>query len=184
MNIIRTTSLTTVFFITGLLTAFSQSTSSDTLTGQKHSGTTHSYPEIKGYTGIVLPIYTISNDGDTWNFQNNVVIGNPWGINLWKSKKFGYSFEFTPLLKINSTESKVATLLFHPGVLYRIGHEYTLIGRVAYETSGRYGFTPILNKVVKRTASNTFFIAVLFPVRFGNGHAPTYTAAFQFGIGF
>lgn len=165
--------------------AYCQSVSSDTVVGNITTSTiTHTYPEIKGYVGIVVPIYTFSKDGNTLNGEKDFTIGNPWGINIWKSKRFGFSFEFTPLLKINHEDSKVANILFHPGVLYRLGHEYTLIGRVAYETSGRYGFTPIINKVVKRTAHNTFFVAALLPVRFGNSHAPSITAAFQFGIGF
>jgi hypothetical protein len=145
---------------------------------------THKYPEIKGYVGLVHPIYTWSKDGNQANFTDYYVVGNPWGINIWKSKKFGFSFEFTPFIKFTNTGSKMSNFLFHPGVLYRLGHEFTLIGRVAYETSGRYGFTPILNKVVYRSKSNTIFIAALLPIRFGNALAPSYTAAFQFGIGF
>jgi len=145
---------------------------------------THRYPELKGYVGLVVPIYTLSIDGNTLNGEDNFVIGNPWGINIWKSQRFGFSFEFTPFLKFNSQESKMSNIMFHPGVLYRIGHEYTLIGRVAYETSGRYGFTPIINKVLVRTPTNTFFVAGLLPVRFGNNHAPSVTVAVQFGIGF
>jgi len=145
---------------------------------------THKYPEIKGYVGLVHPIYTWSNDGNHANFTDYYVVGNPWGINIWKSKKFGFSFEFTPFLKFTNKGSKMSNFLFHPGVLYRIGHEFTLIGRLAFETSGRYGFTPILNKVVYRSKTNTIFIAALLPIRFGNDLAPTYTAAFQFGVGF
>lgn len=145
---------------------------------------TSTFPQIKGYVGLVHPIYTFSSEGNTANFKDYYIVGNPWGINIWKSKRFGYSLEFTPFLKINSEQSKMSNFLFHPGVLYRIGHEYTLIGRVAYETSGRFGFTPIINKVLLRTPTNTFFIAALLPVRFGNNHAPNVTVAFQFGIGF
>ncbi len=172
---------TLLFFLINVA-AYSQS--SDTLKINTTPSGNHTYPEIKGYVGIVVPIYTFSNDGNRFNGKDYFTIGNPWGINIWKSKKFGFSFEFTPLLRFSNTENKVANILFHPGVLCRLGHEYTLIGRVAYETSGRYGFTPIINKVVKRTPHNTFFVAALLPVRFGNDHAPSLTAAFQFGIGF
>jgi len=145
---------------------------------------THKYPEIKAYVDIVHPIYTWSKDGNHANFDDSYVVGNPWGINIWKNKKFGFTFEFTPTIKFTNSGSKMTNFLFHPGVLYRIGHEFTLIGRVAYETSGRYGFTPILNKVVYRSKANTIFIAALLPIRFGNALAPSYTAAFQFGLGF
>ena len=164
---------------------YCQSVSSDTIRGNITTSTiTHSYPEVKGYVALVVPIYTFSSDGNTLNGKDNFVIGNPWGINIWKSKRFGFSFEFTPFLKFDNKGSKVSNVLFHPGVLYRLGHEYTFIGRLAYETSGRYGFTPIINKVFKRTAHNTFYVAALLPVRFGNSHEPSITPGFQFGIGF
>lgn len=173
-----------ILFCLSGIGAYCQSVSSDTLKSKNSSATIHSYPEVKGYVGLVAPIYTFSKDGNTLNGENNFVIGNPWGINLWKSKKFGFSFEFTPFLKIDNKDSKVSNIMFHPGVLYRLGHEFTLIGRVAYETSGRYGFTPIINKVLVRTPTNTFFVAGLLPVRFGNSHSPSVAIAVQFGIGF
>lgn len=159
--------------------AYSQSTSSDTLIKIAPA-----YTEVKGYTALVVPVYTFSNDGNILNGKNNFVIGNAWGINIWKSKRFGYSFELTPFLKIDNKDSKVSNILFHPGILYKLGHEYTFIGRPAYETSGRYGFTPIINKVVKRTGHNSFYVAVILPVRFGNSLAPSLTPGFQLGIGF
>jgi len=182
MNTLKKTIYITVLFLLSSA-AYSQSAPSDTANNKATTSSNH-YPEVKGYVGIVVPIYTFSNDGNTLNGESSFTIGNPWGINIWKSKRFGFTFEFTPLLKFSHTDNKVANIQFHPGVLYRLGHEYTFIGRVAYETSGRYGFTPIINKVVKRTAHNTFFVAALLPVRFGNNHAPSLTAAFQFGIGF
>jgi hypothetical protein len=142
------------------------------------------FPEIKGYVGLVHPIYTWSKDGNVSNFTDYYLVGNPWGINIWKSKKVGISFEFTPFVRTDKNGSKVSNIQFHPGVLYRLGHEFTLIGRLAYETSGRYGVTPILNKVLLRGKNNTFFVAALAPIRFGNNHAPAVSAAFQFGVGF
>jgi len=181
MNMLRRTSYLLLFFLLSAA-AYSQS---DTANNKPNPSSNHSsYPELKGYVGIVVPIYTFSNDGNTLNGESSFTIGNPWGINIWKSKRFGFSFEFTPLLKFSNKENKVANIMFHPGVLYRLGHEYTLIGRVAYETSGRYGFTPIINKVLIRTAHNTFFVAALLPVRFGNNHAASITGSIQFGIGF
>ncbi|MFN8414855.1 MAG: hypothetical protein U0U66_00840 [Cytophagaceae bacterium] len=175
--------LSGISFLLISLPLFSQSFSQDSSATQKQKQI-HSYPEIKGYVGLVSPIYMFSNDGNTLNGKHNFVIGNPWGINIWKSKRFGFSFEFTPFLKIDKNNSKMSNFVFHPGILYRLGHEFTFIGRVAYETSGRYGFTPIINKVIKRTPTNTFFIAVLLPARFGNGQAVSIATALQIGIGF
>ena len=33
--------------------------------------------EIKGYIGLVHPLYTFSNDGNTQNFKTNYIVGNP-----------------------------------------------------------------------------------------------------------
>ena len=142
------------------------------------------YPEIKGYIGLVHPLYTFSSEGNTSNFDSYYLVGIPCGINLWKSKKVGISFEFTPFIRTDSKTSKVSNYLFHPGVLYRIGHDFTIIGRMAFETGGRYGFTPIINKVFKRYKTHNLFAAVLLPIRVGNDHPATLTMAFQFGIGF
>ena len=69
-------------------------------------------PEIKGYIGLVHPLYTFSNDGNSQNFKTNYIVGNPWGINIWKSEKVGLSFEFTPFIKSDKQGSKVSNLLF------------------------------------------------------------------------
>ena len=142
------------------------------------------FPEIKGYTGIVHPLITFNSKEVVPNFRDYYIVGNPWGINIWKSKKVGISFEFTPFIKSDNKGTIVSNFLFHPGILYRLGKDYILIGRVAYETSGRYGITPILTKVYKRYENHNFFAAILLPVRFGNYHNASATLAFQFGIGF
>lgn len=170
-----------LFILIFLLNALTLLGQSDSLQNKIE---THKYPEIKGYTGLVHPLYSWSDDGNHANFTDYYLVGNPWGINIWKSAKLGVSLEFTPFIKFANNDSKLSNFLFHPGVLYRLGHDFTLIGRVAYETSGRYGFTPILNKVIYRDQSSTVFIAALFPARYGNLAAPSYTIAFQFGIGF
>jgi hypothetical protein len=144
----------------------------------------NTYPELKGYVGIVHPLYTFSSEGNTPNFRDYYIVGNPWGINIWKSKKVGLTFEFTPFIRFDGTGSKVSNYLFHPGVMYRLGKDFTFIARAAYETFGRYGFTPILSKVFKRYETHNFFAAILAPTRFGNQHEPSVTLSFQFGIGF
>ncbi len=142
------------------------------------------FPEIKGYVGIVHPLYTWSADGNQPNFRDYYLVGMPWGLNIWKSKKVGLSFEFTPFFKTDNKGGKMSNFLFHPGICYRLGHEFTFIGRLAFETSGRVGFTPILNRVWWRGKDCNFFTALLFPARFGNNQAASLTVSFQFGLGF
>ena len=73
------------------------------------------FPQIKGYVGLVHPLYTFSSEGGQPNFRDYYIVGNPWGINIWKTKKFGVSFEFTPFLRVDDRSSKVSNVLFHPG---------------------------------------------------------------------
>ncbi|TCN53132.1 hypothetical protein D0809_20705 [Flavobacterium circumlabens] len=142
------------------------------------------YPKITGYFGIMHPIVSFNREETTVNFRDYYAVGFPTGINIWKSEKIGFSFEIVPNIKDDQGTSKVTNLLFHPGVLIALGNGYTFAGRLAFETSGRYGVTPVFNKTIKKNASSSYYIAVPLPVRFGNDHPGTFTVGFQFGIAF
>jgi hypothetical protein len=142
------------------------------------------YPKITGYFGIMHPIVTFSSEQTNVNFRDYYAIGFPTGINIWKSSKIGFSFEVVPNIKVQGASDKVTNLLFHPGVLVALGKGYTFAGRAAFESSGRYGFTPVLNKTVIKSDNCSYFVAVPLPVRFGNDHPATFTVGFQFGIAF
>jgi len=142
------------------------------------------YPKITGYFGVMHPIATISNEQTNVNFRDYYAVGFPTGINIWKSSKIGFSFEVVPNIKVQGASDKVTNLLFHPGVLVALGNGYTFAGRAAFESSGRYGFTPVLNKTVIKSDNCSYFVAVPLPVRFGNDHPATFTVGFQFGIAF
>ena len=142
------------------------------------------YPKIAGYVGILHPIVTFSKEEIVTNFKNHYLVGLPTGINIWKSNKIGFSAEFVPFVRADSTGSKMNNFLFHPGILVALGKGWTFAGRAAFETSGRYGFTPVLNKIVKKNKNSGYFIAIPLPFRFGNNHDATFTVGFQFGIAF
>lgn len=142
------------------------------------------YPKITGYFGIMHPLVSINKDETTVNFRDYYAVGFPTGINIWKSEKIGFSFEIVPNIKDDQGISKVNSLLFHPGILVALGHGYTFAGRAAFETSGRYGVTPVINKTIKKNTNSSYFVAVPLPVRFGNDHPATFTLGFQFGIAF
>ena len=142
------------------------------------------YPKITGYFGVMHPIVSISNEQANLNFRDYYAVGFPTGINIWKSAKIGFSFEVVPNIKVQGASDKVTNLLFHPGVLVALGKGYTFAGRAAFESSGRYGFTPVLNKTVIKSDNCSYFVAVPLPVRFGNDHPATFTVGFQFGIAF
>jgi hypothetical protein len=142
------------------------------------------YPKLAGYVGILHPLVTFNRDGRTTNFNNAYTGGMPVGINIWKTSKIGFSAEFVPFIRAAEGKSSMSNFLFHPGVLIALGKGWTFAGRAAFETSGRYGFTPVINKIVKKNRHSGYFVAIPVPVRFGNEHATSFTVGFQFGIVF
>lgn len=155
-----------------------------THSAQAQTNPVQTYPKVTGYVGIVHPLVTFSSVGTDYNFKGHYVVGMPTGINLWKSSKIGFSMEFVPYVRAEAGTSKMSNFLFHPGVLVGLGKGYTFAGRAAFETSGRFGFTPVLNKVVVKNSGSSFFVALPLPVRFGNAKPTSFTAAFQFGLAF
>ncbi len=105
------------------------------------------YPKITGYVCVVHPILSFSKDETTLNFSS---VGFPTGINIWKNSKIGFSFEIVPNIKAADGNSRMNSLLFHPGVLVTLGNGNTFARRAAFETSGRYGITPVFNKTIKK----------------------------------
>ncbi|WP_346316094.1 hypothetical protein [Chitinophaga sp. YIM B06452] len=162
------------------------------LTGMLMCGFSHpvfsqappAYPKVMGYVGVLHPLVTYSSDKPHYNFDGAYTVGLPAGINIWKSPRIGFSVEFVPLVKASGADSKMNNLLFHPGVLLGLGKGFTLAARAAFETSGRYGFTPVLNKIIVKGKHSSWFAAIPAPVRFGNGHPASLGIGFQAGIVF
>lgn len=142
------------------------------------------YPRIAGYIGVVHPIVTFSSDGTHTNFKDSYTVGMPIGINIWKSAKIGFSSEIVPTIRATGSSSKVSNVLFHPGILFAMGNGFTFVGRAAFETSGRYGLTPVINKTVKKNKRSSYFVAIPLPARFGNNQPSSFGIGFQFGIAF
>lgn len=145
---------------------------------------TETFPKITGYASILHPIIVINKSHTTTNFDGYYQVFFPFGINIWKSKKIGFSIELTPGIRAEGGASKMNNLLIHPGVLIALGKGFGFAGRVAFETSGRYGVTPVLSKVIKKNKGSAFYIATPMPVRFGNNLPASFTAGFQVGISF
>ena len=142
------------------------------------------YPKVAGYVGILHPLVTFTKDETTTNFKDYYLGGMPVGINIWKSPKIGFSAEFVPFIRAENGTSKMSNFLFHPGILVALGKGWTFAGRAAFETGGRYGFTPVLNKIVKKNKNSGYFVAIPLPFRFGNDHPASSGIGFQFGIAF
>lgn len=142
------------------------------------------FPRIAAYVGIVHPITTFSKNETVTNFKDFYVVGMPVGINIWKSQKIGFTFEVVPFIRSEKGISRMNNFLFHPGVLVSLGKGFTFAGRVAFETSGRFGLTPVFNKTVLKDKNVSYFIAIPLAARFGNDRPASFTPAFQFGIAF
>lgn len=142
------------------------------------------YPKTGGHIGIIHPLITFNSEGSHTNFKDSYVVGIPIGINIWKTSKIGFSSEVVPFIKATANGSEVNNVLFHPGILVALGRGFTFAGRLAFETSGRYGITPVFNKVIKKTTSTAYFIAVPLPVRTGKKLPSSYGLGIQFGVAF
>jgi hypothetical protein len=141
------------------------------------------YPRAVGYVSFILPLETLQGGTFTPNFDHHATsIGFPVGVNVLYSDHFGFSYEFTPTIKSADGSSKMSNLLFDPGTMFRFDHGFTLITRLAFETSGRYGFTPVFNQVYARTKAVNYFVALSLPNRFGN--AAPYSLGLSLQIGF
>jgi hypothetical protein len=145
------------------------------------------YPKVVGYLSFILPLETLTITTGKFapNFSNHTTsIGFPIGVNVLYSDKFGFSYELTPTVKASGGSSKMSNLLFDPGTMFRFNHGFTIISRLAFETSGRYGFTPVFNQVYARTKDVNYFVALSLPTRFGNSQAATLGLNLQFGFTF
>ncbi|MDR3697723.1 hypothetical protein [Mucilaginibacter sp.] len=139
------------------------------------------YPKVVGYVSFILPMVTASTS-TTFNFNGTTTIGFPIGVNVLYSDKFGFSYEFTPNIKATKGTSKMNDILFDPGTMFRFQHGFTIISRLAFDTNGRYGFTPVFNQVYLRTKDVNYFVAVSLPARFGNSEASSIGLNLQIGF--
>jgi hypothetical protein len=143
------------------------------------------YPKVVGYLSFILPIVTINNTSTTANFSKGTSnIGFPVGVNVLYSDKFGFSYEFTPNIEATGGTSKVNKILFDPGTMFRFDHGFTIITRLAFDTQGRYGFTPVFNQVYLRTKDVNYFVALSLPARFGNSETASIGLNLQIGFTF
>ena len=142
------------------------------------------YPRVAGYFSILNPIGTWTEHNFKSNFSGVYTIAFPFGLNLLKSDKFGVSFEVAPAIRTENHVSKVSSVLFHPGAMFRFKHGFTFIGRMAFETNGRFGVTPVFNQVIKKGKNASLFLSVPIPVRFGNDLPGSVSTGLQLGVSF
>ena len=103
-----------------------------------------------GYLSFIFPVVTIDKNNTVTNFTHSTTIGFPTGVNLLYSESFGFSFEFTPIIRSGSGTSKVSNLLFHPGTMFRFKNGFTVISRLAFETSGTVWFHSCIQQSISK----------------------------------
>ena len=145
------------------------------------------YPQTKAYLSFIIPWVTFQGNTVTPEFRKATTIGFPVGIQVLYSATFGFSFEITPSILYQhqagkSPASKTSNVLFDPGPMFRFKHGWTFIPRLAFETGGRYGVTPVINKIVARTKALNYFVAVSTPMRAGNTEPTSIGANLQVGF--
>jgi hypothetical protein len=144
---------------------------------------------VKGYFSFIIPWVTISKSGTTTEFQKYTTIGFPVGINIYYNKKFGVSYEVTPIVQWyqpsgGTVFSKTNNLLFDPGIILRGKNGFNFVPRLAFETQGRYGFTPVFNKVYLKTKDVDYWFSISIPTRFGNDLPVSVGGNLQIGFTF
>jgi hypothetical protein len=147
------------------------------------------YPYSKGYMSFIIPWVTINKNTTTTEFQSATTIGFPVGLNVYYSPSFGFSYEITPSVQWQTPTGKAGTsktsnLLFDPGPMFRFQHGFNIITRLAFETQGRYGFTPVFNKVYARTQAMDYWFSLSLPARFGNNEPSSLGLNLQIGFTF
>lgn len=142
------------------------------------------YPKVVAFAAVNHSIVTFTNSKPTYNFRDYYQVGFPTGVNIWKNAKIGYSLQFIPFIRTEKGVSKMTNLLFHPGVLVALGNGYTFVGRLAFESTGRFGFTPVFSKVIAKGKYSSFFLATPLPVRLGNDKAISFSPSIETGINF
>ncbi|QDH78563.1 hypothetical protein FKX85_05765 [Echinicola soli] len=141
--------------------------------------------KISGYAGYVQPIASFSDGKVTSSFSNGYSMAMAFGLNIVKSSHIAYSFEVDPIIHFGPTESKVSNLLIQPGIILKERNGYSIAPRLAFETSGRFGFAFSTSKVFYRADSYNFFLLLSFPsVRFGNNAPTSVGASMALGMGF
>jgi hypothetical protein len=143
------------------------------------------YPKVVGYLSFILPMVTVNKNTTTNDFTggiNNFAIGFPVGVNVIYSEHFGFSYEITPTVQASPSTTKTSKILFDPGPMFRFSHGFTIITRLAFETAGRYGFTPVFNEIYARSKYVNYFVALSVPARFGNNELPSVGLNLQIGF--
>jgi hypothetical protein len=140
---------------------------------------------LGGHIGFVLPLVTHSGGQTINNLSDQFAVGFPVGVTFKGTGRLAFDLEFVP--QINTAAPRLTTLTVHPGLLWNLGHGYTVGGRVAFDVNNpTWGFTPLVNKSWPIGHKNGFFKAYFveadLPVRFSRPVGAPATNAVTFAM--
>lgn len=138
---------------------------------------------VHGHLGVVMPMVTVASHAAPTTLASGVVMGVSSGLGLGIAAGFAFDAELVTLIDLAHGS---VNIVVHPGLLYGLPLGFTVGARGAWETSGSYGFTPLINKGFA-VGSNALFVEAAFPVRFkptNDGVQPSATMVVHVGMGF
>ena len=142
---------------------------------------------LGGHIGFVLPLVTHAA-GQTTNIADNFSIGFPMGITVKGKGHLAFDLELVPGIQDSPRQ---VSLTVHPGLIYGIGHNFAVGGRLAFDiNSSQFGFTPLVNKSwpIKDKFFKAYFVEAVLPVRFnrppGGPSSNPVTFGVHFGVAF
>jgi hypothetical protein len=138
---------------------------------------------LGGHIGFVLPLVTHAG-GQTTNISDNFAIGFPMGITVKGQGRMAFDLELVPAIQ---DSPRNVTLTVHPGLVWKLGHNFGAGARLAFDiNSSQFGFTPLVNKSwpIRDHYFKAYFVEAVLPVRFNRPSGGPSTNPVTFGIHF
>jgi hypothetical protein len=140
---------------------------------------------VTGYFSYLMPLAKFQGGESTSNFRDGFAMGFPAGFILaTKSGRYGYIFELVPIIAFADGTSRMDNLVFNPGIQFHIPGGWNFNALASFETSGRYGLTPVISKTLRVGEYTSWFMTVPVPVRFGADRPTSLEFALQLGFAF
>lgn len=140
---------------------------------------------VTGYFSYLMPLVKFQDGESTSNFSGGYAMGFPAGFILaTKSGRYGYIFELVPIIVFSDGSSRMDNLVFNPGIQFHLPKGWNFNALASFETSGRYGLTPVISKTLRVGEFTSWFATVPVPVRFGADRPTSLEFALQLGFAF
>lgn len=141
--------------------------------------------KIIGYFSYLNPLVKFSGGETTNNFSDGYAMGFPTGlVYRTNSNRYGFIFELVPIIVFGEGSSRMDNLVLNPGIQFHFPNGWNFNQLLSFETSGRYGLTPVISKTIRVGQFTSWFMTIPMPIRFGNDNPTSLELALQLGIAF